>query len=248
MNNKIYKIKSISFSGGGYNCVYHLGVIKYIFEHTDDFKDCQYLGASGGSNLGAFIIINENKDNRIQILQNILDEIIELASSNINLVDQVDKYMNIITNCVNENNFKKYIQDKNRCIVSVTKLIYSIIPQNTIVQNYSSYNDYINHIRASSSIPYLIDNKFRTINNNYFIDGGFTNNQPIIDDDTITVACYNYPHYKPDIYPKFLAQYKHIFKPPTKEYLLQMFALGYKDAALFFENYGNCQWIEMKPL
>ena len=31
-------IDSICFSGGGYNCTYHLGIAKYIFENIETFK------------------------------------------------------------------------------------------------------------------------------------------------------------------------------------------------------------------
>ena len=41
--------ESISFSGGGYTCAYHLGVLKYIFENNEIFKNTICLGASGGA-------------------------------------------------------------------------------------------------------------------------------------------------------------------------------------------------------
>lgn len=245
---KTNNVQSISFSGGGYNCVYHLGIVKYIFENPDKFKNCKYLGASGGAGIGAYILINESNNNKFNILNDTLDQIIQINCSDLNLTDQVTKYSQIMNNIINEHNYYSYIYNNNRCYISITELLFNIIPKNKIINNFFSYEDFMDHITASGSVPYIQDNKFRTVRDNYCIDGGLTNNQPIIDNNTVTISCLNLPLFKADIYPKIISKIQYTIKPPNEQYLKNLFNLGYNNAIEYFTKKDSGQWIELKNM
>lgn len=227
-------IKSISFSGGGYNCIYHLGVIKYIFEFPDFFKNYHYLGASGGASLGALILSYENDSNRLNIIDKLVDEFIN-TYDNKKIV--IDDYIKLITKYVTKENFNKYVSNSNRCYVSITKMKYSIIPLNKIINSFCSYEDYLDHISASASIPFVFDNKIRKIGDDTCVDGGFTNNNPVLNDSTIVISCIGVINIfnKPHIYPKEIFKLKHSIISPDKVYLKSMFIAGYLDMKEYFD-------------
>lgn len=227
-------IKSISFSGGGYNCIYHLGVVKYILEFPDLFKDYHYLGASGGASLGAFILAYENDPDKLNIIDSLVNEFVDTYD---NKKIFIDDYIDIITKYVTEDKFNKYILNNDRCHVSITKIKYGIIPSNKIINSFSSYQDYLDHISASASIPFVFDNQIRKVRNSTCIDGGFTNNNPVLNDSTIIINCLGVINIfnKPHIYPKEISKLKHSIISPDKVYLKSLFITGYLDMKEYFD-------------
>jgi hypothetical protein len=232
----ILPYNSISFSGGGYNCVYHIGVVKYIFENPNLFRTMKYIGASGGAGISGIILCYENQHNKMQVLSNIIHEIIEMVTSNIPSYEQVEYYCTIILKYITEELFNKYIKDTDRCQISVTDITY-IIPVNTIKTNFTTYSQYINYLKASASIPIILDNKIRKIGSRYYIDGGLTNNMPTIDDNTLKISCIDYPVMNANIYPKYICKLIHIIKPPTEKYILDISDLGYSDMDRYLSKY-----------
>lgn len=227
-NKQDLHIKSVSFSGGGYNCMYHVGVIKYIFENSLLFKDTIYLGASGGAGIAALVLCYEHDHNRFNILQYLLDFVINMKNRNLKLHDQIEEYSNLIINLITEDRFDLYIKNTNRCHISVTN-ISNIIPKNEIKSFFSSYKQFTDTLRASACIPILLDNKIRTIDNKQYLDGGLSNNIPIIDSNTIRISCIYYPLLNADIFPKHTRDITHCFIPPDRSYIISMYDQGYDD-------------------
>lgn len=223
---KIYS--SISFSGGGYNCIYHLGVVKYIFKNPNKFKNIKYLGASGGAGIIGIILCYENDINRLNILKCIIREIIDIDNHTLMLHEQVKIYMSILEKYIDEKRFNKFIKNKNRCHISVTE-ITNIIPKNVIIKKFTSYEHYKDVLHASACVPYLLDDKIKTIDNKKYLDGGFSNNIPVLDINTLKISCLNYPLMDADIYPKILTNIWNCFNKPSKNYMLNMLDLGYND-------------------
>lgn len=227
---------SVSFSGGGYNCVYHLGVIKYIFENQYLFKNTKFLGASGGAGIVSLILAYENNEYKFDTLNNILNDIIELNKLDIKLQEQVEKYTQIICNYIDEDKFNKCIKNSNRCYISLTDVTY-LIPSNVIKYNFKTYDEFISTLRASACIPFLLDNKIRNIDGRYYLDGGLSNNLPILSNKTIRISCLNYPFLQADIYPKIISEIGYSFYPPNKNYILNLYDLGYSDMFEFMIKY-----------
>ena len=232
--------KSISFSGGGYNCIYHFGVVKYIFEHKHIFHNITYLGASGGAGIISFIIAYENDPDNLKILDEVINELKIIYKKNVELSLQVNLYIDLIKKYVNEEKFNTYIKNNDRCQISLTNITY-LIPRNNIKTNFANYKEFINTLKASACIPYVLDNKIRKINNNYYLDGGLTNNIPTIDNDTIKISCLYYPFMNAHIYPKVVTKLYHAFVAPPENYMLNMFDLGYCDASKYMKKYNNIE-------
>jgi len=221
-------IKSVSFSGGGYNCVYHLGVVKYIFENTRLFENTIYLGASGGAGIIGIILCYENDQDRHKVIDTIINEIIKFRRMRLKLHEQVDKYSKLIESYITKDRFEKYIMNKKRCHISVTD-ITGFLPRNTVICDFDNYENYLDTIRASACIPFILDNKLRRINNRTYLDGGLTNNIPVLDEHTIRISCIRYPFLRADVYPRIISDIKYSFIAPEMNYILNMYNLGYSN-------------------
>lgn len=221
-------IDSLSFSGGGYNCVYHIGVLKYIFENPNLFRGTKYLGASGGAGIVAVVLCFEEDENRFDILDEMIDEIAAMRDKNLKLYQQVEDYSNILLRYVTRERFDKYIKDSDRCHISITN-IPMILPSNVMKTRFSSYEQFVETLRASACIPVILDNKIRKVDSIYCIDGGLSNNLPVLDDKTIKVSCLNYPFLNADIYPTKILKLSYCFTPPPRDYIDSLRSLGYDD-------------------
>ena len=233
--NKI-NTESISFSGGGYNCMYHMGVLRYIFENTHLFKNTIYLGASGGAGICAIALCFESDPDRLNILKQMICDVIAIKSKKLNKSDQVKEYIANLINHITEEKFFKYIKGSDRCRISVTRISPYIFQLNEIKTNFISYVEFIETIKASACIPIILDDQIRKINNNKYIDGGLSNNFPSLNKNTIRISCLPYTIFKPHIYPTILFQLKYCFTPPDKNYILNMCDLGYNDIDKFMKD------------
>ncbi len=230
--------ESISFSGGGYNCVYHLGVVKYIFENADLFKGIKYLGASGGAGIASIALCYETEpiQEKLMMIDDIIRDIIGMRSMNLKLSEQVERYSNILERYIDEEKFNKYIKRNNRCYISVTD-VSDIIPKNIIMNNFESYAQYVASLKASACIPLLLDDTIRTIDGKWCLDGGLSNNMPTINEHTLKISCLNYPFMRADIYPKKICELKYSFISPEKKYIMDMFNLGYNDIEQYMKEH-----------
>jgi len=221
-------VESVSFSGGGYNCVYHLGVVRYIFENPELFRDTKYLGASGGAGIISLIVCYADDPMRFEVLDQIVRTIIEMNGSDLKLHQQVEKYSKILESYITESKFEQRIRGLDRISISVTD-ITDVIPRNQIKNNFETYTQFLETIRASACIPFILDNTFRKIDGRIYLDGGLSNNLPVLNDETIRISCLNYPFLNAELYPKIISEIYYSFTPPTKNYVLNMHDLGYGD-------------------
>lgn len=230
-NEKRLSLPSISFSGGGYNCVYHIGVVKFIFDYPELFVDTKYLGASAGAGIVSLVLCYQNDVNRYDVLEKIINFIVKLRNDNIPLNKQVEEYSALIFSLIDIERFNKYIKYSDRCHISVTN-VSKIIPYNEIITDFDDYDKFIDTLKASACVPILLDDKIRMIDGKYYLDGGLSNNQPILNSDTLKVSCLSYPFIDADIYPVYLSKITYTFIPPDIEYINLMREMGYYDISI----------------
>lgn len=227
---------SISFSGGGYNCAYHLGVVKYIFENPELFQNVTFLGASGGAGVAAIALAYQNDPNCMQILRKILDTLIVMADEGYTLSEQVDHYTTLLLEFIDTDRFDRFIKGSNRLQISVTD-VTNVIPLNQIVTKFKDLTHLEETIRASACIPILLDDQIRTINNRKYLDGGLTNNLPALDARTIRISCLNYPTLQAEIHPLRYLNLRTCFVHPGEQVVLRMMEEGYIDFVKFMTPY-----------
>lgn len=212
-----------------------MGIVKYIFENTKTFKNIKYLGASGGAGIIGIILCYEHDKDRLTVLNNIVNDILNIDSDTLMLHEQVKLYISILEHYIDSDKFNKYIKNSNRCYISVTN-ITNIIPKNEIISDFHSYDHYRSVLHASACIPYLLDNKIMTIDNNRYLDGGLSNNIPVLGKNTLKISCLNYPFMNADIYPSILANLWNCFYKPPRNYMLNMYNMGTSDIRKYTKN------------
>jgi Patatin-like phospholipase len=227
---------SISFSGGGYNCSYHLGSMKYIFEHPQLFEKVTFLGASGGAGVAAIALAYQDDPNCMRILRRILNTLIEMADEGHTLSEQVDRYTTILLSFIDSDRFDLHIKDSTRLQISVTD-ITNVIPMNQIVTKFKDLAHLEATIRASACIPILLDDQIRKIENRIYLDGGLTNNLPALDQNTIRISCLNYPTLQAEIHPEQYLSIQTCFVHPGERIVLKMMEEGYVDFIKFINPY-----------
>jgi hypothetical protein len=223
-----HAIESLSFSGGGYNCMYHMGVVRYIFENPELFKGTKYLGASGGAGIMAIVLCFESDPDRFKIIDKLINEVVLMNGKGLKLYQQVDEYINILCSFITLEKFDKYIKNSDRCHISVTD-VTRIIPYNDVKTKFCSYSQFLGMLKATACIPFILDDTIREVDSRRYLDGGLSNNLPVLNDKTIKVSCLNYPLLKADIYPKDICELKYAFTPPPKSYIMNMHDLGYNN-------------------
>lgn len=235
-NKNNFTQESISFSGGGYNCIYHMGVVRYIFEHPGLFLNTKYLGASGGAGIVAIVLCFESDPEKLKYLDSMIEDVVAMRSANLNLSEQVKVYTQNLVKHVTQERFDQYVKDSDRCHISVTD-ISNIIPRNVIKTKFESYKQFIDTLKASACIPIVLDDQIRKIDSKKYLDGGLSNNLPTLNEKTIRISCLNYPLLSADLYPRIICDIKYCFTPPTRNYALNMHDLGYNDIDDFMKDH-----------
>jgi hypothetical protein len=208
--------------------MYHIGVVRYIFENPELFVETKYLGASSGAGIVAFVLCFENDPGCFDVLNQIVNFVIGLREKNLVLHKQIDVYSKLLFNFMTEERFNKCIKFSDRCHISVTNVTY-MIPLNEIKTRFADYKQFMDTLRASACIPIILDDTIRTVDNKFYLDGGFSNNLPVLDKNTLKVSCLNYPFLNSHLYPKKVCDIMHTFIPPDEKYVQDMIKQGYDD-------------------
>lgn len=245
-SNKKHYVKSISFAGGGYNCAYHLGVLKYLFEHNDidiiNYDNMSFLGASGGAGIALIAKMYIDKYSRHDVLSNIIEDLIEMETLDLKLHEQVEYYSKMLFKYIDGYSDKEITQNINsKLSISLTD-ITDYIPKNVLISKFDDKEHLQEVIKASACVPILLDNDIREIKGRCYVDGGITNNIPCVDKKTtIRVSCMNYPLIDADVITKsYLPAMYTCFVHPGKDRILEMIQEGYDD----FSEYIMKQKIE----
>ena len=190
-------IENLVLSGGGAKGYVYIGVIKALEEHNIISKLKKIIGSSIGSFFSLIIVLGYSSSELISIFSkanlsfnnlikfsfdnNDIDNILITLLYNYGL-DDGEKFHNIIKIFIknkvgnSEITFKELHDNKN---IELTIVITNLTTNSTEYCNYINTPNMKVHlaIRASISIPFILSPVI--INDNYYIDGGITNNLPI---------------------------------------------------------------------
>ena len=225
MNKKI-KLNNIaiSFAGGGfYGMCYYFGVLNFFYNNIT-LNNCHSLGASAGS-WAATALIFQHKINLIEIKSNFYNLMDNLQIPYFKFIDKwFDKTFKNIISDTDIHTFSKFIH------ISVTE--YSRFTyKNYMINHFQTFNQLKQILLYSSNIPFIFSKKYK------FIDGGFTNNQPI-HNKLKTIRINPIYSYNADIFPSKWFNPYHIFNPVPLHKRIQYFNNGYEDTYIYFhKNY-----------
>lgn len=223
---------SISFSGGSWIALcYYMGCVLYITEYIEKNNipddDIITLGASAGAWAAFFIQSRKYYDfetlkNRLFSILNCLGCIPILCEKHIN--KYFDDTFRIPQTLIKEITKNLYI--------SVTKIKWFGI-KNILINNFQNQEDLKKCLLRSSRLPGIIGFSVS------YMDGSFTNNQPIYNNKTIKINAITKYLNDAHIYPSGWINPLGIIIPPSDKEKERLYNMGYKDTMSYFEKLNN---------
>jgi len=208
---------SICFSSSGWAVTYYLGIAAYIQDYYN-IDNTVFLSCSGGILPSLLLCLNIN----IRDTFHKLKPIAELCNCGYLTPSQYSVQIIDLLLDIFPNNLCELIE--NRIKLSVTR-----IPSftNEIIDQFNDIDELKNAIICSCYSPLFFPNLLPKYRDSYYIDGGFSNNHPIIDNNTIIISAF----FNRDINPlNKLPIISRVYYPGNEEKLNEIFNLGYKNA------------------
>lgn len=238
----------LTLSGSGFLGVYQVGALECLHHHIPKvIKNASAAGASAGALLAACMVCDVP-------LGTIKSSFIETAIAAqhwamgpFNPNFKIEDYLKLGLEALPHD---AHLQANGRLFVSLTKVKNL---QNEIVSQWESRDELIQCLLCSCFIPVWSGSKFPVFRGEKFIDGGFTNNLPVIQSSSITVSPFEAVV---DICPKSMNKKPHFVKianeevavtfsnvsrfvsalfPPNAERLEDLYLAGYMDAKNFLK-------------
>ena len=230
--NKVLRemIRSICFSGGGYQTIYQLGVVYFIHQNKNKFSDYHYTGASAGATIASLCFVNNFDINNT--VYRIKDHCYEFRNKSYyeSLTHGTNKSKSMvehITSLISSDTIDKM---NGRLHVSLTRFPFM---KNIIVNQFKNKKEFYDIMRATCCVPGIFDKKPYKINNEWYVDGGLTNNSPILNSNTLIIHGNN--QQKSFIAPSKKLETNTMMKyigpvfVPSNEEIDQMIEIGYQD-------------------
>ncbi|CEF59390.1 Patatin/Phospholipase A2-related domain and Acyl transferase/acyl hydrolase/lysophospholipase domain-containing protein [Strongyloides ratti] len=177
---------SLSFAGCGFLCIYHAGVCAAIKEYAPQLARNKICGASAGSIAATFLLcdicISKATSNILQVVTQARSRALGALHPSFNLLQLVRDGLELAL----PDNAHELCSGK--LYISLTRVKDH---QNVIVSQYDTREELIQAIICSCFIPFYcgrVPPKFR---GEQYVDGGISLNQPIIDDNSITISPFS---------------------------------------------------------
>jgi hypothetical protein len=216
---------SFSFACGGWLQFYLFGVAKYLQEKRLH-QDAILCGCSAGALAAAGLACEGNFDHAVEFCNN---DCIPRTYNRLMGIFRLNEYVNdCLDYSVNLQNYS-YLQS-GQLRLAVTSLPFF---EKNITTEYNSAEDLKQCLLASSAaFPFA---PLVYLRGKWSVDGGFTDFQPIVDENTITISPFYFSD--TDIKPsRYVPLWWALFPPNSRETVDWVYRLGYDDARTFFSS------------
>ena len=215
-------MKSFYFAGCAWGCIYHIGVYYIIYEKlpTSERINIKY----GGSSSGGLIALGASLLKTPAQLLDLYNNLSKIARQ-YGVFGKMSIYHEIVLSEWLPDGGNEYQQVNGKLFIGITKPIAKF----ELVSQWNSNRDLKDTLHASMHIPFYMTH-IEKVKKCYAIDGGFTNNIALIDDNTITISPnMKNAHIKPD---EFLS-FNECFAPTNND-RLRTFRKTYIGLGLLF--------------
>ncbi|KAF8764621.1 patatin-like phospholipase domain-containing protein 2 [Argiope bruennichi] len=239
---------NLSFAGCGFLGIYHVGVASCFREYAPHVLVSKIAGASVGSVAAAALICDVSLG---QTTTDILSVAVKARSQTLGPLSPRFDLNSILKerleNALPEN---AHILCSGRLFISVTRWSDN---QNVILSQFNSRQELIQALLCSCFIPYYSGLNKPKFQGEVYVDGGMSDNLPVLDDNTVTVSPFAGEH---DICPQdescnilqvnlvntsiavspgnIYRMFRILF-PPKPEVLSKMCQQGFDDALKFLQ-------------
>ena len=217
--------KAYSFAAAGWLKLYFFGVAAFLQDHGLD-KKANFVGSSAGSLTAAGLVLGVDfravRDFALKCVEETHGHIIPAFK----LHEMVEKCLLMMLD------EKAHERLNGRLEVSVTALPSC---SNRRYKNFTSADDFHQALLASCRMAPIAGLPFQ-FRGEYIFDGGLSDFQPMLDEDTITVSPFFFVD--ADIRPsRYVPPWWSVY-PPRREDIAWLFDLGYHDAKLWSRKSG----------
>ncbi|KAK7602011.1 hypothetical protein V9T40_009452 [Parthenolecanium corni] len=237
---------NISFAGCGFLGIYYVGVSSCFKEYAPHLLLNKISGASIGAIAASCLLTEVSLGTFTSEILQLINEIRGRTLGPFNPLVNIQRNLRYLLEKHLPNNAYKIVS--GRLFVSMTKVIDG---SNFIVSEFESNEELIDALSASAFVPFFsgfIPPKFRGFR---YVDGGFSNNLPILDENTITVSPFcgesdicprdttiqlfhiNLCNTSVEVSKPNIDRFGRILFPPSVEVLSQMCKRGFDDALSF---------------
>ncbi len=224
--------ESMSFACGGWLQFYMFGVGKALQVSGLD-KGVVYCGCSAGALAAAGLALQGSFDDGVQYCK---DDAVPTAYASVANLFKLEDYVGgSADRCL----VPHFDQEKLKNLqMSVTKLPFFTKER---ITTYTSRADLKSALLASCAAFPVSKLEYR--NGAYYIDGGFTDFQPIIDENTITVSPFYFSDC--DIKPSRYVPLWWAFLPPNHNDTMDwLYGLGYEDTMNYIKKRGILEHVQ----
>ncbi|GMT35266.1 hypothetical protein PFISCL1PPCAC_26563 [Pristionchus fissidentatus] len=177
---------NLSFSGCGFLCVYHAGVAAAIKEYAPHLARNKISGASAGSIVAAALICNVCISQATSTVLQVVTQARARIGGPLNPeFDLMGIVRQELVRVLPPDAFKMC---HNKLYISLTRWSDR---RNVVVSQYETNQDLIDAIICSCFIPLYCGLVPPSYRGTQYIDGGFTDNQPTIDEHSIMVSPFS---------------------------------------------------------
>lgn len=173
---------SVSFSGCGFLGLYHVGALACF----NDYKHKVHIEHALGASAGALVALAAIVDIPTDFLKTRFIQIVKDANS---LPFGAFNPKFNVTKLFQDELGAELAQDAHKRVSGrLTVSLTDLTMQNKLVSHYESRKDLIDAVICSCYLPAFSGYEIPSYKNQSYLDGGFTNNQPILSDKTLRVS------------------------------------------------------------
>lgn len=218
--------ESMSFACGGWLQFYLFGVAKGLQEYGFD-KDVTYLGCSAGALAAAGLAFDGNFDDAVRFCK---EYCLPKAYGDITGLFRLSDYVSLAVELCILPGFRSI--PKETLQIAVTKL--PLFKGERIVDHPDREELILTLLASAAAFPFapLVNMK-----SGWYVDGGVTDFQPIIDEETITVSPLYFSdcHIKPS---RYVPLWWSFMPPKSSDTVDWIYNLGFEDCSRFLQSKG----------
>lgn len=242
---------NLSFSGCGFLGIYHIGVASAFREYAPQICLNRIAGASAGSLAAAALACEVPLGETTTYVLRVAVRARQRALGPLHPGFDINGIIHdALCKLLPENAHKLC---SGRLHVSVTRVSDG---KNVLLSHFESREHLIEALKCSCFIPFYSGLRPPKINGVSYMDGGFSDNQPSLDENTVTVSPFagdsdicpiddtynltqiNFSNTSISICPGNLYRAARIFFPPDPEILSRMCQQGFDDAVRFLQKHN----------
>jgi len=177
---------NLSMAGCGFLGIYHIGVAAALEKYVPDFKDRKMAGASAGAMAGVYFLCGVPAENTVFDILNLCriarSKTLGLFNPTVNVTEIFRKSM------------ERHLPENAHEIVN-GKIHVSMTRcsdfKNVVISHFESKEDLIQAVICSGFIPVFCGWRPPLFRGQRYMDGGYSDNHPILDENTITVSPFS---------------------------------------------------------